>query len=130
MHASWDRKCPEFIRRSKAYDDNHPENNMVYFPTDEGWTLTTRPDRIPLEERFPQRFVVNSIQTTNKKNTTTTSRERPTKRPQAKGKGKEKAPAQKKDDLRSKVNYEECFATQENNDVERLLGNPFQCHLN
>jgi len=54
IYTSWDRNCSEFIRRSKIFDEKHPENNMVYFPTNEDWTLTTRPDRIPLEECFPQ----------------------------------------------------------------------------
>jgi len=46
-HASWDRTCPEFIRRCANYNIRHPENDMVYFPTDQDWTLTTRPHRIP-----------------------------------------------------------------------------------
>lgn len=59
-HASWDRSCPEFRRRCIIYDERHPENKMVYFPTEQDWTLTTRPDRIPLEERFPRDLAVNS----------------------------------------------------------------------
>jgi len=34
-HASWDRSCPEFQRRCSTYDERHPENNMVYFPTEQ-----------------------------------------------------------------------------------------------
>ena len=64
-HASWDRACPEFIRRCAIYNERHPENNMVYFPTEQDWTLTTRPDRIPLEERFPKHFANNIIPVTN-----------------------------------------------------------------
>jgi hypothetical protein len=60
-HASWDRGCPEFIRRREIHNNKYPENNLPFFPTDEEWTLTTRPDKIPLEDRFPQRFAVNSI---------------------------------------------------------------------
>jgi hypothetical protein len=60
-HASWDRACPEFLRRCANYNEKFPENNMVYFPTEQEWTLTTRPSRIPLEERFPQRYAVNSL---------------------------------------------------------------------
>ena len=62
-HASWDRACPEFVRRCANYSISHPENDMVYFPTEQDWTLTTRPHRIPQEERFPQRFAVNSLPT-------------------------------------------------------------------
>ena len=64
-HASWDRACPEFIRRCEVYDNKFPENNMVYFPSDQDWTLTTKPDRIPVNERFPKRFAVNSLPLTN-----------------------------------------------------------------
>jgi hypothetical protein len=60
-HASWDRGCPEFIRRCEIHNSRYPENNLPFFPTDEGWTLTTRPDKIPVEDRFPQRYAVNSI---------------------------------------------------------------------
>ena len=66
-HASWDRTCPEFIRRCAIYDERHPENSMVYFPTEQDWTLTTRPKRVPLEERFPKHLAVNSLQTTNRR---------------------------------------------------------------
>ena len=60
-HASWDRMCPEFQRKSAHFDEMHPENALTYFPTDENWTLTARPDRIPLEERFPSRYAVGSL---------------------------------------------------------------------
>jgi hypothetical protein len=62
-HPSWDRACPEFIRRCELSNKRYPENNLPFFPTDEDWTLTTRPDIIPLENRFPQRYAVNSIPT-------------------------------------------------------------------
>ena len=62
-HPSWDRNCPEFIRRSAIFDEKNPENGMVFFPTEQDWTLTMRPQRIPLEERFPQHYAVNSLQT-------------------------------------------------------------------
>jgi hypothetical protein len=29
---------------------------MPYFPSEQDWTLITRPARIPLEERFPDRY--------------------------------------------------------------------------
>ena len=65
-HASWDRTCPEFIRRCAIYDERHPENNMVYFPTEHNWTLATRPSRIPLEDRFPKHLAVNSLPTSKR----------------------------------------------------------------
>lgn len=61
VHASWDRTCPEFLRRCATYNERYPENDMVYFPMEQDWTLTTRPSRIPPEERFPQHFAVNSL---------------------------------------------------------------------
>ncbi|KAF6761384.1 hypothetical protein DFP72DRAFT_781362, partial [Ephemerocybe angulata] len=29
-HASWDRQCPEFIRRCYEYDQRNPENTLPY----------------------------------------------------------------------------------------------------
>ena len=51
----------EFIRRGKIYNEKHPKNNMVCFPTVEGWTLTSKPDRVPTEERYPSHYAVNSL---------------------------------------------------------------------
>lgn len=62
-HASWDRTCPEFLHRCELYNDRFPENSMLYFPTDQDWTLTTRPCKIPVENRFPARYAVNSLPT-------------------------------------------------------------------
>ncbi len=42
-HASWDRSCPEFLRKCDEYSGFHPENNLLYFPTEEDWTLTEHP---------------------------------------------------------------------------------------
>jgi hypothetical protein len=66
-HASWDRKCPEFIRKCDEYSGFHPENNLVYFPTDEDWTVTTRPYKVPFEDKFPARFNVCSLPLPNQK---------------------------------------------------------------
>jgi hypothetical protein len=52
-HTSWDRTCPEFCRCCDSYNERYPENNMVYFPTEQNWMLMTRPSRIPIEEHFP-----------------------------------------------------------------------------
>lgn len=60
-HASWDRNCPAFIQRCEAYNNRFPENNLPFFPTDEDWTLTTRPDKIPFEKRFPPQYAVTSL---------------------------------------------------------------------
>ena len=60
-HASWDRSCPEFQRKIAQFDKIHPENALTYFPTDESWTLTARPERVPLDERFPSKYAVGSL---------------------------------------------------------------------
>ena len=62
-HTSWDRTCPEFIRRCAVIDERNPVNSMPFFPTEQDWTLALdhRPSRIPLEERFPAKYAVNSI---------------------------------------------------------------------
>jgi len=36
---------------------------MLFYPTDHDWMLTARPHRIPLDERFPGRYAVNSLPT-------------------------------------------------------------------
>ena len=42
------------------FDKIHPENTLMYFPTVECLTLTARPERVPLEDRFPSRYTVRS----------------------------------------------------------------------
>ena len=66
-HASWDRNCPEFIRRCAIFDERNPQNAMPYYPTEHDWTLTVRPERIPLDARFPAKYAVNSIPDTTGK---------------------------------------------------------------
>lgn len=83
-HASWDRSCPEFKRRCAIYDDRYPENNIVFFPTEQDWTLTTRPSRIPTEERFPQHHAVKSLPSTNRKSTKPVVRLPPNRNPGSK----------------------------------------------
>jgi hypothetical protein len=34
---------------------------MPYFPTENEWTHITRPERIPLNKRFPKKYAVNSL---------------------------------------------------------------------
>jgi hypothetical protein len=112
---------------------------MVYFPTDEDWTLTIRPDRIPIEEHFPQQFTVNSLPITNRKLHPKTKKLVPIKQAMSKdtqgkdqhtinhyfsrlqAKGKEKASASKTGELLNANDYNECFDNIENNDVERLI---------
>lgn len=67
-HASWDRSCPEFIRRCESINERNPVNNMPFFPSEQDWTLSVRPNRIPLEERFPITFAVNSLPPRGRKN--------------------------------------------------------------
>jgi cellular nucleic acid-binding protein len=60
-HASWDCGCPEFIRRVEQMDENHPENALTYFPTEEDWTKHACPARIDLDTRFPAKYSVASL---------------------------------------------------------------------
>ena len=139
-HTSWDRDCPEAIKRRKAYDEKHPENNLTFFPTEENWTLTSCPVRIPLEDRFPQRYAVNSLPIVSKKPNAKGKKQLSTKAltskdaygkeqstinryfssSQPKGKGKETA--QEQGELRDSDDYEDCFDNLENDDIERLIG--------
>ena len=73
-HASWDRNCPEFIRRCAILDERNPQNAMPYFPTEHDWTLTVRPERIPLDERFPGKYAINSLPSTGNRNLVQASR--------------------------------------------------------
>lgn len=59
-HASWDRDCPEFHRRCAQYDENYPENNLPYFPSNEEWMLTPRPNRLQFSEKFPARYSISA----------------------------------------------------------------------
>ena len=61
MHASWDRQCPEFIRKCSQFDESHPDNVLKYYLTDEPWTKVIRPPKIPFAERFPKHFAVGSL---------------------------------------------------------------------
>jgi hypothetical protein len=60
VHTSWDRNCPEFIRQCMLHNEKHPENNLIFFPMEEDWTLAVTPDRIPLNKHFPQKYTVAS----------------------------------------------------------------------
>ncbi len=144
VHMSWDKNCLELIGRSNNYDNSHPENKMVYFPTSKNWMLTTKPNRIPLEEWFLQRYAISSLPITNRKAPTSNKRAASTKHieasntqgntpntinnylicPQDKSKGK--ALAQVLDNCQIVEEYNKCFDSLENNDVEKLLGSPFQ----
>ena len=60
-HSSWSRNCPEFIRKCAEYSSFHPENNLVYFPTEEDWTTTARPSKLAFEDKFPIHLNVGSL---------------------------------------------------------------------
>jgi|SRR6267142_6478834 len=47
---------------------------MPYFPTEEDWTMALRPNRIPVGEKFPNKYTVNKLQTDTGKHSTATSR--------------------------------------------------------
>jgi hypothetical protein len=73
-HASWNRACLEFNRRSAIIDERNPGNSMPYFPTEQDWTFAVRPNRIPLEERFPAKFAVNNLPIGGAKNSNARTR--------------------------------------------------------
>ena len=53
-------------RRCRQYDENYPENNLIFFPTEESWTPTTRPQRLPHSDRFPPRYAATPCQQTER----------------------------------------------------------------
>ena len=69
-HASWDRDCPEFRRRCDQFDENYPENNLPYFPTEEAWTLIQRPRKIQQADKFPARYAATPLQQQGQPNRT------------------------------------------------------------
>ena len=42
-------------------DERNPENNMPFFPTEQEWSQVVRPSRINMDERFPDKYAVNSL---------------------------------------------------------------------
>ena len=87
-HASWDRNCPEFVKRCSWFDNKHPDNMLKYFPTDAAWTQQVRPARLPFHDRFPARFAVGSLPPPNRNGRELPTRpiEKPTKRSKNKDK--------------------------------------------
>ena len=57
-HASWDRMCLEFQQKSAHFNELHSENALTYFLIEESWTHNARPDRIPMEDRFPAKYAI------------------------------------------------------------------------
>lgn len=45
-HASWDRGCPEFVKRLSDFNKRNPENSLHFFPTTETWTWSTNENTI------------------------------------------------------------------------------------
>jgi hypothetical protein len=41
-HASWDKKCLEFVRHCNWYDLNHPDNKLKFFLAN-AWMQEMRP---------------------------------------------------------------------------------------
>ena len=39
-HASWNRRCPTFIRKIDEFNTRNPENALQFFPTSDAWTWT------------------------------------------------------------------------------------------
>jgi len=60
-HASWDRRCPEFLRRIKRLDQNLPENVLKYFPTDESWTVSMSQIRVKYKQNVPTKIAIASL---------------------------------------------------------------------
>ena len=81
-HASWDRNCPEFKRRVEKMDENHPENALMYFPTEEDWTMQVCPAGLDIDEKFPAKYEVASLPLPTKD-----SRQLPTRQVASKKKG-------------------------------------------
>lgn len=81
-HASWDRGCPEFLRRVERMDEDHPENALMYFPTDEDWSTQVCPAKLDLDVKFPAKYEVASLPLTTKN-----TRQPPTRQIASKKKG-------------------------------------------
>ena len=120
-HASWDRACPEFIRWCEEYSKKHLENNFIYFPTTQDWTLTMKPDRILLEQCLPHNLAAKNLPSGSDHNAT-----RPiVKLPQSKGKGKERGREEGK--LLEQTKQETTFEHLDTEDVEDILRHHDNC---
>jgi len=60
-HASWDRRCLEFLRRIERLDQNLPENALKYFPTDESWTVSMSQIRVKHKQTVPTQIAIASL---------------------------------------------------------------------
>jgi hypothetical protein len=45
------------------FDERYPDNMLQYYPTEQDWTYAPAlsPTRVPLEERFLQKYAVNAL---------------------------------------------------------------------
>ncbi|ETW79497.1 hypothetical protein HETIRDRAFT_419212 [Heterobasidion irregulare TC 32-1] len=59
-HASWDRNCPEFLKRCQLLDERRPDNQYKYFPTEDPRTHFRLPAKVPMDRRYPDEFAVHS----------------------------------------------------------------------
>ena len=39
-HASWNRACPTFLKKTEEVNSRNPENTLHFFPTTKSWTWT------------------------------------------------------------------------------------------
>ena len=87
-HASWDRNCPEFVKRCNWFDEKNPDNTLKFFPTEETWTQEVRPAKFPFTECFPPQYAVNNATPPTRNGGGLTIREhvKKTKHPKNKGK--------------------------------------------
>jgi hypothetical protein len=45
-HASWDRGCPEFVKRLSDFNKRNPEKSLHFFPTTETWTWSASENNV------------------------------------------------------------------------------------
>lgn len=81
-HASWSRECPDFRRRCEQLDENIPENNLQYFPTEEEWTRLPRPNKIQRSEKFPLNYAVAPLRNAEQSTRANTSKQHSKQRKQ------------------------------------------------
>ena len=60
-HTSWDRNCPEFLKRCQLLDECRPDNQYKYFPTEDPHTHFHVPVKVLMDHHFPDEFAVHSM---------------------------------------------------------------------
>ena len=52
-HPSWAMHCPTFIRKCKEFDQKHPENSLLFYPSQEPWLWAPELPKLEQQPHHP-----------------------------------------------------------------------------